>query len=242
MNQRYRGRVIRFNNGWGFIASQNDEIGDVFVSWQQIIADGFKNLEPNQTVEFSVIQGNKGLVAQNVKVIERNKTIHHTEDKFAWCLEGEKLEEAFVREIVPKIGRNLIIHPDKKYKPTSIDLYNPDTKEISDLKTQNTPFFTSTRFGFDPTYTVTFNKKDYNRYKKVYPNAIIYWYVKWNQLTWKNLSVQPLEGVWEVPFCVMAKAIETGHAYLHVYENRKNDDENAKDSYLFDLRGFNRLL
>lgn len=242
MNLRYRGRVKLFKNGWGFIASQNNEIGDVFVSWQEIKMNGYKKLEANQTVEFSVKEGDKGLLAVNVIVIERNKTTHHTEDKFAWCREGEKLEEAFVREIVPKIGRNLIIHPDKKYKPTSIDLYNPDTKEISDLKTQNTPFFTSVRFGYDPTYTVTFNKKDYERYKKKYPSAIIYWYVKWNQLVWNKLSVEPLEGVWEVPFKDMANAIDTGQVYLHEYENRKNDDENAKDSYLFDLRNFKQLL
>jgi hypothetical protein len=40
----------------------------------------------------------------------------------------------------------------------------------------------------------------------------------------------------------MATEIEKGNVYLHAYQNRINDDENAKDSYLFDLRSFKRLL
>ncbi|WP_046176214.1 cold-shock protein [Domibacillus indicus] len=202
----------------------------------------FKKLEANDTVEFSIKEGARGWAATNVVVIQRNAVKHHTEDKFAWCREGEQLEEAFVREIVPKIGRNLIIHPDKISNPTSIDLFNPQTQEISDLKTQKTPFFTANKYNYEPTYTVTFNRKDYTRYKQMYPRAIIYWYVKWEQTEWNGLSVEPLEGVWEVTFHNLALEIEKGKVPLHPYQNRVNDDQNAKDSYLFDLRNFTRLL
>lgn len=83
---RYRGRVKFFNNGWGFITSQNNQIADVFVSWKAIQMEGFKNLEANDTVEFSIQENPKGLRATNVVIIERNQVKHHTEDKFARCL------------------------------------------------------------------------------------------------------------------------------------------------------------
>ncbi|MDY7224513.1 cold shock domain-containing protein [Halalkalibacterium halodurans] len=242
MTQRYRGIVEFFNNGWGFINSQNKDIERVFVFWTDIKMEGFKSLQPNQTVEFSIKRNEKGLQATNVTLIERNIVKHHTEDKFAWCKEGERLEEAFVKNIVPKINRKLKIHPDKKNDPTTIDLYNIETKQKADLKTQNTPFFTSSRYGYDPKYTVTFNRKDYERYKKLYPEVIIYWYVNWQQLIWKTIKVTPLEGVWEIPFSIMARYIENNKVPLHTYLNRINDDINAKDSYLFDLRTFNRLM
>ena len=138
--------------------------------------------------------------------------------------EGEELEEAFIREIVPKInGLTLTIHPDKRFNPMSIDLYNPITGLVADLKTQNTPFFTAVSGPFvspynnesyDPTYTVTFNRKDYERYQDLYPDAYIYWCVNWQQLQWKNLTVDPLEGVWEVPFKDLATSIENETVYL----------------------------
>lgn len=240
--KKYRGR-IKFikDEGWGFIKTEHSSLKDVFFSKNNQVINN-QELKKNDTVEFNIQKEERGLKAINIEVIERNIVKHHTEDKFAWCREGEKLEEAFVREIVPKLNKRLVIHPNKKQDPTSIDLYNPETEEISDLKSQKTPFFTSFLYGYDASFTVTFNKKDYLRYKEIYPNAIIYWYVKWEQTAWKDIEVDPLEGVWEVPFSFMAKIIEEGDAPLHQYKNRINDDTNAKESYLFDLRNFSRLL
>lgn len=243
MELRYRGNVTKFGDGWGFIQSNNKDIGSVFVSGRDICSDGIKKLEVNDTVEFSLTKDEKDRFrAIDVDVINRNVVKHNTEDKFYWYTEGEKLEHAFVKEIVPKIGRALIINPEKESNPTVIDLYNPDMNYYADLKTQNTPFFTAFTYGYDPTYTVTFNRKDYLRYKTLYPSAIIYWYVNWQQVTLGKWEVDPLEGVWEVPFSDMAKVIEEGEAPLHAYQNRITDDANARDSYLFNLNDFVRLL
>jgi len=246
MTKRYRGRVKSFNKdrGYGFIASQNNQIGDVFLFWNELRVEGFKTVDVDETVEFSVEQREKGTYAIDVDIVKRNRAKYNTENKLAWYREGERLEESFVREIVPKIPRKLIIHPNKLKNPHSIDLYNPITKEEADLKTQQTPFFTSEFVGYklDPQYTVTFNKKDYMRYKELYPNILIYFYVNWQQLSYNGLSVEPLEGLWEVPFKEIQKAIENGEVYLHQYHNRKQDDVNARDSYLFDLNNFTRLL
>jgi CspA family cold shock protein len=62
------GRVKWFNNakGYGFIEQENGE--DVFVHFSAIQTEGFKSLNENDVVEFEVVQGQKGLQAQNVTV------------------------------------------------------------------------------------------------------------------------------------------------------------------------------
>lgn len=63
-----RGTVKWFNNqkGFGFIT---DETGnDVFVHFTGLNMEGFKTLEENQSVEFDVVDGEKGPQATNVTV------------------------------------------------------------------------------------------------------------------------------------------------------------------------------
>lgn len=66
MSERIIGTVKWFNGskGYGFIAREDGE--DVFVHYTAIQADGFRNLEEGQRVEFSTEQGPKGLQAVNV--------------------------------------------------------------------------------------------------------------------------------------------------------------------------------
>ena len=62
------GRIKWFNNakGYGFIEQEDGE--DVFVHFSAIQTEGFKSLNENDVVEFEVVQGQKGLQAQNVTV------------------------------------------------------------------------------------------------------------------------------------------------------------------------------
>jgi len=63
------GTVKWFNGekGFGFI-EQSDGGADVFVHFSAIQADGFRNLNEGDEVEFDVEQGQKGLQAANVTV------------------------------------------------------------------------------------------------------------------------------------------------------------------------------
>ena len=65
---RERGSVKWFNaaKGYGFIRRQSGE--DVFVHYSAIQASGYRTLEEGMDVEFEVIEGPKGLQAQNVAV------------------------------------------------------------------------------------------------------------------------------------------------------------------------------
>ncbi len=69
MSEKEQGTVKWFNGskGYGFI--QRAEGADVFVHFNAILGDGYRNLEEGQRVEFTVTQGQKGLQAENVVVI-----------------------------------------------------------------------------------------------------------------------------------------------------------------------------
>jgi CspA family cold shock protein len=67
MAERQQGKVKWFNNskGYGFISLGQDG-EDVFVHYSSIRAEGFKSLEEGDEVEFEVMNGPKGLQAENV--------------------------------------------------------------------------------------------------------------------------------------------------------------------------------
>ena len=66
------GKVKWFNNekGYGFIIKENYD--DIFVHYSQIQDEGFKTLDEGQVVEFELVNGDKGLQAQNVYKITKN--------------------------------------------------------------------------------------------------------------------------------------------------------------------------
>ncbi|GAB2585276.1 cold-shock protein [Dyella jejuensis] len=65
-DQREKGTVKWFNDakGFGFISRENGP--DVFVHFRAIQGNGFKSLKEGQKVEFKLVQGQKGLQADEV--------------------------------------------------------------------------------------------------------------------------------------------------------------------------------
>lgn len=63
---RMKGTVKWFNNakGFGFIGREDGP--DVFVHYSAVLADGYKTLQEGDTVEFEIVQGQKGPQADKV--------------------------------------------------------------------------------------------------------------------------------------------------------------------------------
>jgi CspA family cold shock protein len=64
-----QGTVKWFNatKGYGFITRSGGD--DVFVHYSAIESEGYKTLNEGQKVEFTLIQGPKGLAASNVMAV-----------------------------------------------------------------------------------------------------------------------------------------------------------------------------
>jgi cold shock protein len=64
------GKVKWFDNkkGFGFIAQESGQ--DVFVHHTSILGQGFKTLNEGELVTFEIVDGGKGLKAQNVQRVQ----------------------------------------------------------------------------------------------------------------------------------------------------------------------------
>ncbi|MEM7296972.1 MAG: hypothetical protein AAF391_01765 [Bacteroidota bacterium] len=162
---------------------------------------------------------------------------HNLQDKDYWCGDGERIEHSFVRQYGNALG--LKINPQKEHDKYAPDLINAEG-QLCDLKTQNTPFFSSARYGFnDPSYVVVFNKKDARRYYDAYRNIDIYFWVRWEAVKYINdnvsIEVEPIEGVWKVSFINLIEILK--NAPIHHYKQRINDIKgNAKSSFLISIK------
>ena len=63
------GKVKWFSGkkGYGFIECEDGQ--DIFVHFSAIKAEGYKNLEEGQKVQFEIVQGEKGPQAQDVVIL-----------------------------------------------------------------------------------------------------------------------------------------------------------------------------
>lgn len=71
MSARELGTVKWFNNarGYGFI-TRGETTDDIFVHYRNIRGEGYRSLAEGQEVEFELLEGDKGLQADDVACIE----------------------------------------------------------------------------------------------------------------------------------------------------------------------------
>jgi CspA family cold shock protein len=74
MSDRQTGTVKWFNDakGFGFITPESGQ--DLFVHFRSIQGSGFKSLQEGQKVSFKVVQGQKGLQADEVHALKASTT------------------------------------------------------------------------------------------------------------------------------------------------------------------------
>ena len=234
-------------NSYSIVDTRNDQYKRIRLYYDKSKV----KLVEGMTVEFDLCTSALGnSYGKLVSVVERNDTLFNTEDRSKWYDWGQDEEADFIKKIVPQLKIDIRINPEKEKYEWAIDLYDYTNRRYADLKTQNTPFFTVGKYNYgrvkcDPAYSVTFNRKDYLHYKEKYPGCDIYFWVHWLQTQYRSYSVPEIYGVWRAPFQRMQITIESGIAPLHAYQNRVNDDHNAKDSYVFNLLDtnvFERLI
>lgn len=70
MSVREQGVVKWFNDSKGFGFIQRNSGEDIFVHFRAIQGDGYRSLQDGQKVEFVVVEGQKGLQAEEVTKVE----------------------------------------------------------------------------------------------------------------------------------------------------------------------------
>lgn len=235
------GQLIYFDKGnaSGIVDTRNKQYGKLKIYFNK--DTNLDAIAINLTIEFDIKTSRyDNKYAKFKSIVSRNETKYNTEDRSKWYKWGENFENDFIKEIVPYLGIDIRINPSKADCSWSIDLFDYTNNKPADLKTQTTPFFSVAKYFYKgqrciPDYSVTFNKKDYENYKEHYPTCDIYFWVHWEELKYRNMEVVPINGVWRAHFSKLAETIENQKAPLHKYQNRVNDDYNARESYIFDL-------
>jgi hypothetical protein len=152
----------------------------------------------------------------------------NNEDKLAWCKHGDDLEKQFLTRMFDS-GLSIFRNPAKASDPYTHDVY---AVLQADIKSIGTPFRTADRYGFSPDYAITINEKDIKRYSEKYPNILIF----------LDINYPNYQGVRMVSLGTLKKFIKLDMAKKHEYINRRDDTQgNAKASYVFDLRWFDKV-
>jgi CspA family cold shock protein len=66
---KLKGTVKWFNNAKGFGFIGRDDGPDVFVHYSALLAEGYKSLQEGDSVEFEIVDGQKGPQAANVSKV-----------------------------------------------------------------------------------------------------------------------------------------------------------------------------
>ena len=165
------------------------------------------------------------------------------QDKQSWCEHGRNLEDVFIEKFGEELS--LEINKDKADSVYVIDMYNTKDDVLSDLKSQNTPFFLAgKKYNVDPQFAVVFNEKDKLNYIKKTSNGseiYIYFWVKWEEQNRFGVKVESMDSIFVTKFSDLLNILDDDK--LHAYKQRRQDTKgNAKASYVVDVRNMELVL
>lgn len=167
-----------------------------------------------------------------------------TENKQEWCDYGDDAERIFAAGRLFQLGLGGHINPQKKTNPYVHDLY---VQFPSDLKTVRTPLFKSMElYGIDPQYAVTFNHKDAERYKQLYPNIIVIFDILWKDclkdFNGVKYQVEDMHLTVAGFLSDIRNAVMKSGSHRIDYARRVEDTNgNAKSSWVFDARHLQQI-
>lgn len=163
-----------------------------------------------------------------------------TEDRETWYA----LAEAWEQEFIDKYGERfkVIINPSKSINKYAPDLYCLNSFTSADLKPVFTPFFTSTSYGIDPNYCLTFNISDLLEYAYAHDERFgLFFWVKFQSAHQYNTVIAEKEEVYYATLGELKDYLRKS-GKIHEYSRRVNDTKgNAYASYLVDLRAFRKI-
>ena len=148
------------------------------------------------------------------------------QDKKAYVEWGGAQEHPFTQKNAVK-GWRFAMNPEKAHNPYAHDLF---ACVPIDLKTMDRQWDHSQRmFGIPSEWAVSINTKDFVKYARECENIIIVLDVRW------------LNAVYTITLDRARYLIGRRRAKRHFYKDRVDDEDgNAKDSFVFDLRDLDR--
>jgi hypothetical protein len=178
-------------------------------------------------------------------------SVHDPQDKGYYCKQGVLREKKFIAMMNQHSQIKVRENPEKKSTPKgkyAADLWVPEYG-YCDLKSQETPFFKSMgKSGIPPENAVTFNSKDLGRYRRVYENIGIFFWVNWIKNESKYGKCPYRWGIYFIRLREILEIIDSSGASSHAYLNRKeehgdeymaslgmNSDGNALESWLLNV-------
>ncbi|MEI7509697.1 MAG: hypothetical protein WCJ62_09575 [Flavobacterium sp.] len=174
--------------------------------------------------------------------IQKDLSTQEPQNNKLWYLEyGVNREKSFV-----DVYNQYVRKGDMEFnKNKEENVYLPDlmldNKEV-ELKTHETPFFTSLNYGIPPEFCFSFGSRPSRRYQDKLDLPILVWYNPLYTISKFGSVSNKASGIYSIltkDILVMIEEKGKKHTHLGRIDDMKNND---KANFLLDIRDFNCLI
>jgi len=162
---------------------------------------------------------------------------NNPQDRKAWWVYGEYMEDIFLEQ-ARFLGVRIYKNPDK-YTNKYAHAFFVERDGITypaDFNGQLTPFRSALILhNISPIFAISINRNNVEEYVRTYPDMMLVIDVNYTEGI-------PYNGTHLAPIKDVQHRIESGSARLQIYKNRVDDLNNNPNSYVFDVRWFERLI